>query len=422
MVSFLKKTSVKLSLVAAMAIMPSIVYAGSASGVMEGSSESSTAITEAPNFEGQLARINIGINLVRLNTDILERMPVSADSEWVNRVVEPITTEKYKSVLEMKEVKEDAYYSTVDITNAILGRPRTTISLLSVRLFSEAGAIYKNKTNGNENFNIPDMNVFPTISDTKSFVTFEDDKKVAVIDVEAKSGNLYKNVEEAVISMLPENLIEEIEASKKEYKQAREDAADAKSKVKTIEAWLNDDVNSGDPKIVDQKSNLTAANLELKDADAKFDAKEDAYYLLLKSGADAIAANFDEKKVPLAIKLQALLDTVDNNAVGALSMFVSATAGLYMGMGQASNETKAIAKAQESKSLNAKQKELLTDRYGRMIKGTVLAMPNIFLGSYYATKQASLAGKYQDIVNKVLEGAKAADEAKKVAAAKIAAK
>jgi hypothetical protein len=254
MLKKIKSSSIKLSIVAALAVSPFSLYAASAGGMIEGSSESSSAMLEDPSFEKQIVRINVGINLVRINTDILESMPVSQDSEWVDKVVSAVD---YATVNNLDAVKYDAYYSTVNVTNALLGKAVSIrMSPLEARLFWQASVLYKNKTNGNKGFNIPNMNVFPDISDTKTYTSFKSDSKVSFIDVEAASGNLYNNVEDAVISLLPEDLQEAVSSAKSEYITARDELGSATSDVKTIDAWLDDDANAQSGERADKEAEL----------------------------------------------------------------------------------------------------------------------------------------------------------------------
>jgi len=403
MIKKIKNIGIKLSLVTAILATPSLTMAASGSGFIEGSSESISAAMETPTFEGQIARINVGINLIRINTDILERMPVSADAEWVDKVVAPITGEIYKATLHTEAVKNDAYYSTVAITNMILGRVAIAVSPLSARLYYEASVIYKNNANGYTGFHVPDMNVFPDITDMKTYVTFKDDEKVEIIDIEAKTG-FYRNVVEAVISLLPEDLKESVNDARKEMKEAKNDLNNATSEVGQLEAWLDDDKNSDNPQTAEKEAELKVAEAQEDEKKAIFEEKEDTYLALLESGAEALESNFDISKIPLAQKLEKLLDTVDNNAGGAVSMFTSATIGLTRGYGTIGDEVDAIVKAQGYSNLLGNQKDFLVQRASRMAIGAVMALPNITIGTYMALSQSSEIGKYQDIVNKILEG------------------
>jgi hypothetical protein len=375
---------------------------------IEGSSESTSAMIEDPSFEKQLVRINVGINLIRINTDIIQNMPVSADSEWVDKVIAPVD---YKLVNNLDAVKNDAYYSTVRITDALLGKNiAIRMSPLEHRLFWQAATLYKNPSNGHAEFEIPDMNVFPDVSDTKTYTSFkaaENGEKIALIDVEAASGNLYPNVEEAVIALLPEDMIENVTMAKNEFREAIRVVGEQKSLIAELEAWLDDDANDNSPDRAAKEEELAAAEAALTEKEAAEEATEEKYFTLLASGAEAVESNFDPAKVPLAKKLDALLDAVDNNAFGATSMFAAATAGMARGHGMLDKELEAIRRAQVLTNLVGNQKEFIGERYARMLTGTLLAIPNIGIGTYYAFSQSSTAGKYQDIVAAVLAGAEA---------------
>ena len=143
------------------------------------------------------------------------------------------------------------------------------------------------------------------------------------------------------------------------------------------------------------------------------DEKQDIYYKLIEEAATAIENNFDPSKVTLAKKIDKLLDIVDNNAVGALSMFTAGGAGLLRGLGVLDKEITAMTQAQALTTLVGKQKAFIAQRLERLGKGALLALPNIFIGGYYAGKQLSLVRQYKKIVGAVLDGAKALEEQQK---------
>ena len=398
MLNILKRSSVKLSLVAALAITPSIALGASSGGFLESSTEMTQAAIEPANYEAQIVRINTGINMVRINTDILENMAISVDSEWVEKVIAPLD---YKAVSQLPAVKNDAYYSTVGFTNQLLGRTSISLTALGARLYQEANAIYKE---------MPNMNVFPDITNTKTFVTFKD---VELIDVEAKTGNLYKNVEEATISLLPEDMKEEAIAAFTEYKEAREALIEAKTKTGEIEAWLDDDKNDGSSETAAYEEKLTVAEAAEEEAEKTVDTKEEIYFTSLKNGAKALESNYDASKLPLAKKLEKLLDTVDNNALGATGSFAAAVIGLRKGGGVYDQEVAAIDQAiMNNTNLNSPAYKALNERKSRMLMGSLMALPDIAIGTYYAAKQSSLAGEYQQIVSVIIEAGQAEEEAK----------
>lgn len=405
MLKNMKKFSLSICLISALAVAPAMLQASSASGFIEGSSESTLALREHPSFERQLVRINTGINLIRINTDIIENMPISQDSSWADKVVSPVN---YRLVNNLDEVKNDEYYSTVILTDRMLGRRSLKMSPLEARLYWQASVIYQNKTNDNPNYVIPNMNVFPDISDSKSYTTFKQDSKVAIIKVEASSGNLYKNVEEAVLSLLPEDLQESAASSKDEYIDARDELGKATSEFKSIEVWLADDANAQSPERAEKLEEFEVATAVKNEKEKIFSDKEEIYFEVLAGATEAIESNFDASKIPLAKKLKNLLDAVDNNAFGAVSMFTSATIGLVRGVPMVDKELEVMHRAQALVSLVGIKKQFLGERIKRMATGTLLAVPNIFIGSYYAKSQTSKISKYQDIVETVLSGAEVA--------------
>jgi len=411
MLKTLKNKTIKLSLITALAI-PSITYAVSSAGFIDSSSESTTAGFENPSFESQIARINIGINFVRLNTDIIERMPISADAKWVDKVSHIMTTDMYKETIHSDAIKNDPYYSTVLLTNVILRRPALSVSPLTARMFYEANTIYKNPTNGYKGYHIPNMSEFPSVKNMKSYVTFKEDPKVAIIDVEATKHKRYSDVVKATISLLPDGLQEDIKSAKDDYAQQKKVYETALQATEDTKAWLDDDKNAHNPNYSTKKEQLKTLKADQDAKEDVMDKKEEAYYMLLDSGADAIASNFDESKVPLAKKLEKLLDTVDNNAMGAESMFVSATVGIVRGYGTIKDELRAIMMAQALTTLVGNQKEFLIERYQRMGIGALMAIPNIAIGTYYAASQSGEIGHYQGIVDSVLEAGKVAQEAR----------
>jgi hypothetical protein len=320
-----------------------------------------------------------------------------------------------RQVSRLKAVRNDPYYSTVAITNALMRRPSLPMSPLNARLFYIASKIYKNETNGYKNYHLPDMNQFPDITDTKSYVTFKYDKNVDLIDVEATTGNLYDNVEEAVLSLVPDDLQESILNAKSEFKEQLNISLEAQAEYKSIEVWLEDDKNKTNPKRAQKQKELEVAKANAKKEEKLTDEKQDIYYKLIEEAATAIENNFDPSKVTLAKKIDKLLDIVDNNAVGALSMFTAGGAGLLRGLGVLDKEITAMTQAQALTTLIGKQKAFIAQRLERLGKGALLALPNIFIGGYYAGKQLSLVRQYKKIVGAVLDGAKALEEQQKEA-------
>ena len=435
MLKRLKKVSLGMSMVAALVVAPSSLQAG----VGEGLSESTSAMLEAPNFEHQLVRINTAINFTRLSHDIMHDMPISEDAEWVDKTVANMNQEMYRQVQALDEVKNDAYFSTVMITNIILRRPMVTMSPAIMRLYYVASVMYKNKANsyildadgqkvldkngkpkqnGNENFHLPDFNEFPDVSNLKTYAQFKADPKVALIEVEAKNGNLYKNVEAAILGLLPDDLEEKAELALAERNEVLVDFQASRSNVAVQEAWLDDDKHLNDPDLENKKKGLETAKAKNEALEKKYNEKKNAYLAILDQGALQIEADFDESKVPLARKTEELLELVDDGAINAASLLAAASAGIVIkgGYNEIGNEMKAIAAAQLLTSLVGNQKQFLIERYKRMVVGAVMAIPNIAVATYYIAAGRGTISTYKDVVGAVVDGAEAKEAAEKEAA------
>lgn len=415
MLSQIKKTSIKLSLVAAMVIAPLSLQAASASGVMDGSSESISALIESPNVEQQINRVNVGIAFVRVNTVILAEMPISGDSTWVDELTKPMTSDMYTKIKNSPAVKNDSYFATAPITNALLGRKALALSPLNARLYLILNTIYKDT--------IPDIYGLPSFDNMATFTNFpakNHGKKVEKIEVNAAKFEKFPNVELATISLAPKKYQEKLMDAKNAYAKDKLLVAKTKGAIESAKAWLAEDDNSNSPERPKYKKIVEIKNAELDKQEEALNTADETYTKLMKEAALEIESfipdDFMTREVPLAKKLQKLLDLVDNDAIGAESMFAAATAHLIKnGVGTLGKELQALKTAQALTTLVGNQKEFIDERLSRFSKGALMLLPNIAIGSYYASKQVSEAGRYQIIVDKVLEIAEAQEAADKEA-------
>ncbi len=397
---------------AALAVSPLALQAG----VVEGLSESTSAGLEAPNFEHQLVRINTGINFTRLSHDIMHNMPISEDAEWVDKTVANMDTQMVKDTLALDEVRNDAYFSTAFLTNAILRRPVLHMSPAIIRLYYVASIMYKNKSNGHPEFHMPDFNEFPDVTNLKTYAQFKENPKVELIDVEAKNGNVYKNVEAAILALLPDDIQERAQLALDEKNVILVDFQASRANVALLESWLDDDKHINDPDLENKKRGLALAEEKDSILEEKYNKKKDIYLAILDQGALHIEANFDVSKVALARKIEKLLELVDDGAINAISLFGAATIGIYKGYGEVDKEMKAILVAQALTSLVGNQKIYLVERYKRMVIGAVMAIPNISVGTYYIIAGRGTISTYKDVVGSVIDGAEAQEAAQAEAA------
>lgn len=428
MLKKLRKVSLGMSMAATLVVAPLSLQAGA----VEGLTESTSAGLEAPNFEHQLVRINTGINFVRLSHDIMMEMPISEDAEWVDKTVANMDMDMVKATLALDEVKNDAYFSTAPITNLILRRPVISMSPAIIRLYYVASVMYKNKANsyildadgnqimdkdgkpkqnGNEKFHIPDFNEFPDVTNLTTYSKFKDDPKVSLVNVEAKNGNLYTNVESAIIALLPEDLGERAKTALEEKNVVLEEFKLSKANVALLEAWIDDDKHANDPDLENKRKGLALAQEKNTILEEKFNQKKDVYLAILDQGAIQIEANFDANKIPLAKKIDKLLELVDDGAINAISLFTAASIGIYRGLGEVDKEMKAILAAQALTTLVGNQKQFLIERYKRMLVGAVMAIPNVTVGTYYVIAGRGTISTYKDVVGAVIDGAEVQEQA-----------
>lgn len=418
----MKKTLTKISLAAALILTPCVALGSVAGGI----SESSSSLIEGANVEQQINRINTGISLVRLNTVILKEMPISADIQWVEELTQEMTTDVWRDIRSSDAVKNDPYLSTAMITNAILQRPAIDLTPLTAKMYLQLNTLFKNKENApkdnpaaHDNFAIPNIYSLPSFEDMDSFITFSKknfDKDVEKITITATTSNPYENVELAAIALTPTKYQARLKQSREEFLKAIEEVAKLKGIIKLNEAKLKDDKNTNHPDREKWQEQISIEKENLVIAEQNEEQTEEAFSLLIEQAVLEIEANieddFETTKVPLAKKLDKVLSLVDDNAIAAGSMFTAATLHLTKnGFGTLSDEIKALTIAQAASNLVGNQKEFLSYRLERMATGALMAIPNIAVGAYYAISQSLEAGKYQTIVEKVLEIAQANEEA-----------
>jgi len=210
--------------------------------------------------------------------------------------------------------------------------------------------------------------------------------------------------------MLPDAMQESANSAYDEFMEQREIFEVSASKVQLIEAWLDDEKNEGNPDMDNRRKGLEVAEAEEKKEEAVFNDKKNVYLAILDKGADAIEANFDPSDVILAQKIDKLLEVVDDGAINAVSLFTAAGIGITRGYGEIGNEMKAILAAQALTSLVGNQKQFLIERYERMLTGTLLAIPNVAVGTYYVVAGRGKISTYKDVVEAVLDGAKVMEE------------
>ena len=378
---------------------------------------------EVPTLEKQANRVAIGMTIVRENNIMAFKMPISADAKWPMMVSAELNATQKQGIANI--LQEEPYFATVhyseNIQRRMLGSSATlgafgnyanlvgtvfnqTISPLTFRAVQKVEAFY-----GNDKKNWP--NFFNFDSSLGNFLDFKDGQ---MREVEALSGDVYPNIGSAMIALTPTNMQKDLTVARSEMLQAYEDVAAIKAEKGEKETTLKTDIAKTKSKEDKNYSPLTSEEKlaikndlrvieeRIKQAESIADEKEQIYFTLLDEAVVALQSdiNIDDKDyVNLAKNVNIVSKEIQSGATEAYASFGLALTNI------ASNnillkfprelESLAYAKAYVPSNLQAKYNE----RIGRLVKNAVYLLPNIFIGTYYANKQSSLAEKYQAVTD-----------------------
>jgi hypothetical protein len=428
----MKKLMLQFSLAASMVLAPISALAVSSQGIVGGSSESVSAMIEKPSFEKQVQRAKTGTNLLRLGHTVFTQLPIAQDSIWVDVASIQLGVKEIGEIRNSQEVKKDPYFATATITAMVNGDQMgaaTVVTPLTARLYYITEVVYKNPNNPickaykdpkqkqicqkkMAGYHLPNMNILPTLSNLETFRTFPKEKGVALIDVTAKTGTLYPNIEDAIIALAPDASQEEIKTARDNYEQELKKVAELKGKIKELEAKIKDDKNAKNPHKKEWEAEKTKLEKQLDAQEKVADAKQEILYKLLDKAALDIKNNFDKTKVPLAKKISKMVDVLDDLYSGSISMYVAATAGLVRGYGAIGQDLQGIQKA-IAMTPDPVMKAKLSERLANLPHAALMTLPMIGVGTYFASKDLSLLHHFNGIVDAVMEGQKALEKAQK---------
>ena len=367
---------------------------------------------EVPTLEHQANRVAIGMTIVRENNIMAYKMPISADAKWPTMVTSDIneTTKKFID----NALSNDPYYATQRYTNNIqrkmLGSSSSMSSLgqyanltaslldqsvspLAYRAFYKILIFY-----GYDSKDWP--NIFNYNNSLGSFLDFKDGN---FKEIDSPTGDVYPTVGEALISLAPVNLQKDLTAARLDMLDAFEDVADYRSQVGVVETKLKDKKYKAQHFELQKELNVLKTKTKQVESVAK--EKEAIYFELLDQATIALQSDIDlsdENYVKLAKNINLVAKEVYTGSTEAYTSF-----GLALGNIAANNilqnlptelKSLAIAKAYVPRNLQAKYNK----RVARIVKNSVYLLPNIMIGTYYASKQLSLAGKYEDFTDTIL--------------------
>ena len=374
--------------------------------------ETMSSQMEVPTLENQANRVAIGMTIVRENNIMAYKMPISADAKWPGLVSSDLN-DTTKSFID-NALMNDPYYATQHYTKYVqrrmLGSSQSLSSLgqyanltatildqsvspLAYRAFYKILIFY-----GYDEENWPD--VFNYNSSLSSFLDFRDGN---FQDIDSPTGDIYESVGEALISLTPVNLQKDLTAARLEMLDAFDKVASYKSQIGVIETQLKDKNNRSKHYELQQELNLLET--KSKEAESIADEKEAIYFALLDQAIVAIQSDIDlsdENYVKLARNINIVAKEVYSGSTEAYTSFTLALGNIASNniMENLPRELESLAIAKAYVPLNLQSK--YNQRVARLVKNSVYLLPNVFIGTYYASKQLALANKYENFTDIIL--------------------
>ncbi len=405
---------------------------------------------EVPTLENQVNRVAIGMTIVRENNIMAYKIPISSDATWPALVSADIDENQTKYIDTI--LKNDPYYSTVHYTKAIqrkmlgsgalmsqLGDFGTftamildqSVSPLAYRAVSKISIFY-----GEDHKQWP--NIFSFDSTDGNFLDF---KNATLQEIDSPTGDVYETLGEAVISLAPVDLQKDLESAREDMLEAFEETASLKGEEGDLDAELKaDEANKKaknkeqkqdfltDAEITEIKNELAILEERIKQAESVADEKEAIYFELLDRAIIALESDInidDEDYVKLAKNINIVANEIDYGATEAYTAFGLALTnlGTTNALLNFPRELKSLALAKMHVPMHLQSK--YNKRVARLVENAIYLLPNIFMGTYYANKQATLAQKYDNFTDVIIEAYttkmeqnKAEDEAQKEASEK----
>ena len=377
--------------------------------------ESFASQMEVPTLEKQLNRVAIGMTILRQNNIMTYEMPISADAKWPQAISAELEDAQKQDIA--NELQKDPYFATSHYTDFLqrkmLGSSATmskfgdyghfaamlmnqTISPLTYRVIQKTEAFY-----GKNPKNWPD--IFNYDGGLNNFLEFKDGK---ILDIEAVSGDVYQNLSEAVISLTPVGMQKDLTLAQSDMLDAYDKVAALKSQKAQNESKLQiDEAQVKTNQKIQIKQEILVLDEQIKFAESIANEQEMIYNTILEGAILAIQNDInidDENYVNLANNVNIVSKEIQSGAIEAYTSFSLALTNIVSNdiIKKFPKELKSLAIGKMYVPSNLQRK--YNKRMLRVVKNAVYLLPNIFMGSYYASKQIGLAQKYKDITEVII--------------------
>jgi hypothetical protein len=392
--------------------------------------ETMASQVEVPTLEKQVNRVAVGMDIVRENNIMAVKTKISGDTSWPKLIASDLNATQEKALAEI--LRKDAYYATVKFTEpfqrkmlggsalmnnlngmagfdvgALAGAVSDPISPLMYRAAQKAQVLY-----GDDPKNWPDL--FSFDGGLKNFLEF---KSGNLKMVEAGTTDVYDTLSQALISLTPTNFQKDLTAAKDDLDKAQEKVAELEGEKSELKGEL--EKKTANKNEINKK--IDAIDEKLKPLNAAADEKEKIYFTLLESAITALKSDIklSDEQIKLARNVNIVSKEIESGSKEAYSAFgvavlsVGAQPILQNFPKELTSLTVSLTSAQQRFPQYADQ---IKTRIERLTKNAIYFLPNLGMGTYYAHKQSSLAGKYEDISGVIVDAADAKEKADKKAA------
>lgn len=375
---------------------------------------------EIPSLENQANRVAVGMTIVRENNLMAYKMPISADATWPSQMARDVNDTDKKFIESV--LKNDPYFATAHYTKSIqrkrLGSGKLmssfgdagsliaivadqSVSPLTYRAVQKISILY-----GKDPLKWPD--VFSFKSKNGNYLDF---KNAEIQDIDSPTGDVYETIGEAVISLAPVNFQKTLSDTREEMLESfdetaslKADKGDYESELKSDKAKKKGELTRADKRRIQEE--MAVLDLKIKEAESIADEKQAIYFQLLDTAIVALESEIDlddENYVKLAKNINIASNEIQIGATEAYTAFGIATANLATNNVISNLPTElytlAIGKAYVPMHLQSKYNK----RVERIVHNAVYLLPNIFMGTYYAHKQSTLAEKYDEFTDVIIE-------------------
>lgn len=386
--------------------------------------------TEVPTLENQINRVAISMTIIRENNLMAFKTPISSDTTWPSKMASDLNDSCKKNIGEL--LMYDPYYATVHFTMPIQRKMLKSGYLMeqfgdygfiaSVLLNQKVSPLTYDAMNkivilyGKNPENWPHIYNYDN-----SFTNFLEFNNGKLLDIESPKGDIYETIGEALISLTPINLQKDLLEAREEMLYAYEDVTSEKSTKGELETKIQLDeanrkkgqedtsyvytpISFSETKSIKQQ--IKSIDIEIERLEDIANEKELIYFQLLESATFAIENDLDLDdldKVNLAKNINIVAEEIQSSSTDAYVLFGLALTNIVSNnlVLEFPRELESLAYAKIA--IPFKLQDKYNERLIRLAKNALYVLPNIFMGTYYAHKQSTLAEKYEEFTNIIID-------------------